>query len=419
VFAVVAVAVLIIKYHTQIWAFMRRVWNDILGFIMGAWNWIRTHWPLLLAIITGPVGLAILWIVQHFGQITTAVRNVLSAVSTAWNTVWGALKTAFRLFVVNGILGPLGLIVNGAAKAFGWVPVIGKQLQGAAAQFNTFKANVNKALGGINGRTVNVSVAMTSSTNPYPGGISGRKASGGRITGPGGPRSDTAGLYALSNGEWVVRADSAARYGLGAMDAVNRGTAVIGYAAGGPVGVNVKASAPSYKTVESSLLSSVMALAVVFAKAAQAAQAASGVSGAGPVGGDAGANKALAQKMFPWPASQWAAFNTLEMHEAGYNRFARNASSGAYGIPQALPPTKMPFAAQAGVARAGAPVKPNREPWECSCLVASPCSSWAMRCGARSAATTTPTVRTTRSAGSTGLAWKTRKAGACSNSRGA
>jgi hypothetical protein len=347
--AVVAVAVLIIKYHTQIWAFMKRVWNDILGFIMGVWNWIRTHWPLLLAIITGPVGLAILWVVQHFGQITTAVKNVLSAVSTAWNTVWGALKTAFRLFVVNGILGPLGLIVNGAAKAFGWVPGLGSKLKTAAAQFNTFKANVNSALGGINGRTVNVSVAMTSSTNPYSGGISGRKASGGRITGPGGPRSDTAGLYALSNGEWVVRADSAARYGLGAMDAVNRGTAVIGYAAGGPVGVNVKASAPSYKTVESSLLSSVMALAVVFAKAAQAAQAAAGggVSGAGPAGGDRGTNLKLARSMFPWPASQWPAFNTLEMHEAGYDRFARNSSSGAYGIPQALPPTKMPFAAQA------------------------------------------------------------------------
>jgi hypothetical protein len=96
-------------------------------------------------------------------------------------------------------------------------------------------------------------------------------------------------------------------------------------------------------------MASVTQLAVVFAKAAQAAQAAagSGVSGAGPTGGDAGANKALAQKMFPWPASQWPAFNTLEMHEAGYDRFARNSSSGAYGIPQALPPTKMPFAAQA------------------------------------------------------------------------
>src|SRR5580765_4121839 len=82
-------------------------------------------------------------------------------------------------------------------------------------------------------------------------------------------------------------------------------------------------------------------------RAAQAAQASLGVSGAGPVGGDQAVNLALARSMFPWDASQWPAFNTLEMHEAGYNRFARNASSGAYGIPQALPPTKMPFAAQA------------------------------------------------------------------------
>lgn len=32
---------------------------------------------------------------------------------------------------------------------------------------------------------------------------------------------------------------------------------------------------------------------------------------------------------------------------SGWNQFADNPSSGAYGIPQALPPTKMPFAAQA------------------------------------------------------------------------
>ena len=68
----------------------------------------------------------------------------------------------------------------------------------------------------------------------------------------------------------------------------------------------------------------------------------------GALGGDAAANKALARRMFPWPASMFPAFDYLEMREAGYNRFARNPSSGAYGIPQALPPSKMPFAAQAG-----------------------------------------------------------------------
>lgn len=342
--AVVAVALLIIKYHTQIWAFMKRVWNDILGVIMAVWHWVQRNWPLLLGIITGPVGLAILWIVQHFGQITAAVKTVLNAVKTAWDATWNTLKTAFRLLVVDYILTPLGWIVHAAATAFGWVPGLGGKLKTAARAFDQFKNDVNRALGGINGRTINVGVNLTKvGAGPYAGK---QLASGGRVTGPGGPRDDRAGLYALSHGEWVIRADSAARYGLAAMDAVNRGTAVIGYASGGGVGVH--ATAPSYKTVEASLMASVTKLAQAFAKAAAAVQAAAGgVSGAGPVGGDAAANKKLARSMFPWPAAMWAAYDYLEMREAGYNRFARNPSSGAYGIPQALPPTKMPFAAQA------------------------------------------------------------------------
>jgi hypothetical protein len=72
---------------------------------------------------------------------------------------------------------------------------------------------------------------------------------------------------------------------------------------------------------------------------------AGGFSGA--LGGGAAANMALARRLFPWPASMWSSFFGLEMGEAGFNRFARNPASGAYGIPQALPPTKMPFAAQA------------------------------------------------------------------------
>jgi hypothetical protein len=72
-----------------------------------------------------------------------------------------------------------------------------------------------------------------------------------------------------------------------------------------------------------------------------------GGGGGGALGGDAAANKALAARMFPFGASQWVPFVSLEMAEAGFNRFARNPFSGAYGIPQALPPTKMPFSAQA------------------------------------------------------------------------
>jgi hypothetical protein len=80
-----------------------------------------------------------------------------------------------------------------------------------------------------------------------------------------------------------------------------------------------------------------------------AAAAIGATAAAGPGGGAPAANAALAKRLYPaWSGgSAWNAWNALELSEAGWNQFATNPSSGAYGIPQALPPTKMPFAAQA------------------------------------------------------------------------
>lgn len=41
-------------------------------------------------------------------------------------------------------------------------------------------------------------------------------------------------------------------------------------------------------------------------------------------------------------SDQWDAFNKLVMSESGWNPAATNPSSGAYGIPQALPASKIP-----------------------------------------------------------------------------
>jgi hypothetical protein len=72
-----------------------------------------------------------------------------------------------------------------------------------------------------------------------------------------------------------------------------------------------------------------------------------GAGTAGPGGGAPAANAALARRMMPaWGSGmEWYNWNQLEMSEAGWNQFARNPSSGAYGIPQALPPGKMGAAA--------------------------------------------------------------------------
>ncbi|RSS85139.1 transglycosylase SLT domain-containing protein [Streptomyces sp. WAC05950] len=50
--------------------------------------------------------------------------------------------------------------------------------------------------------------------------------------------------------------------------------------------------------------------------------------------------KAIAQQMIKDPA-QFAAFNNIVSRESGWNHTATNASSGAYGLVQALPGSKM------------------------------------------------------------------------------
>lgn len=76
------------------------------------------------------------------------------------------------------------------------------------------------------------------------------------------------------------------------------------------------------------------------------ASSGSGSSGAAPAAGtpDPGSAKATAKAMLEargWGADQYNCLVSLWNKESGWNMYAENKSSGAYGIPQALPGSKM------------------------------------------------------------------------------
>lgn len=58
-----------------------------------------------------------------------------------------------------------------------------------------------------------------------------------------------------------------------------------------------------------------------------------------------GSNRALGKQMaadlYGWTGSQWSCLENLWTRESNWRHTAENKSSGAYGIPQALPGTKM------------------------------------------------------------------------------
>ena len=63
-----------------------------------------------------------------------------------------------------------------------------------------------------------------------------------------------------------------------------------------------------------------------------------------PTGGPQSIGLTLASNM-GWTGAEWTALQELWNKESGWNPHAKNPSSGAYGIPQALPYSKMPKAA--------------------------------------------------------------------------
>ncbi len=95
-------------------------YRQILAVIDSAISWVRGHWPLLLAILTGPVGLAVLWITGHFDQITAKASAIVGDVAAFFRALPGQIAAAI------GDLGYIGMnivigIWNGLSSKASWL----------------------------------------------------------------------------------------------------------------------------------------------------------------------------------------------------------------------------------------------------------------------------------------------------------
>lgn len=79
------------------------------------WRWISANWPLLLAIITGPIGLAVRFVVRNFDTIKAKVKSIPAAIKGAFSGANRLLLDAGRGIVQglwDGIRGLTGWLVG-------------------------------------------------------------------------------------------------------------------------------------------------------------------------------------------------------------------------------------------------------------------------------------------------------------------
>lgn len=121
--------------------------------------WAAVQWLLNAAMSANPIALVVIAIAalvagiiiayKHSETFRDIVKGAFEAVGKAGTWLWDhALRPAFKL-IVDMWMTVVGVLVHGAATAFGWVPGIGPKLRAAAAKFDELRDHVNNALDGI------------------------------------------------------------------------------------------------------------------------------------------------------------------------------------------------------------------------------------------------------------------------------
>jgi len=187
VIAVIAVIVILAKNWDKVSAVLSAAFARIKAAAAAVWNWIKANWPLLLAILTGPIGIAVLLIRRYWDQITSAARSAIGTIRSLWSSLAGFIEGLVSS--VGSALGRLADKFSGPADAardaasavktwIGKIPgyiedVVGAAGRAASKVGNAIKSPINHVLSAFN------SIRFTIPTIPIPKIKIGPKTFGG------------------------------------------------------------------------------------------------------------------------------------------------------------------------------------------------------------------------------------------------
>lgn len=86
-----AAAVAVTGWFTR--SFVPFFTKTIPGAFQGVLNFVRSHWKLILGLITGPIGAAVILVASNWGKIRGFFSSAWSWAKGTWSKWWGGLKT--------------------------------------------------------------------------------------------------------------------------------------------------------------------------------------------------------------------------------------------------------------------------------------------------------------------------------------
>lgn len=78
-----------------VWRVIQRAFNGILNAIKSVLTWVKRNWPTILAVLTGPIGVAVLLIAKNWAKIKTGALAVVAYVKEKFSSLKDKLTAPF------------------------------------------------------------------------------------------------------------------------------------------------------------------------------------------------------------------------------------------------------------------------------------------------------------------------------------
>jgi hypothetical protein len=327
--ALIGAIVLIATKTTWFQDLWKATWGAITDAFNYALNFIKDHWKLLVQILGGPIGIATVFIINHWKQITSGFSAVIDWIRNHW------------VLIVSIITGPIGAVTLYVIRH--WNQII----DGVKAMIGSLTDWFRGLPGKVSGAVGKLSRTLYNSGSDLIGGLlSGAKSKLTSLASWAKGVKDSV-VNAIKH-VFGIKSPSTVMMGLGGhmmtglLKGLLRGKSVLN--------ATVKGLFHSPLDAAKALVKGGVNVAGFLGKNAASLMSSlmGSIGGVGASifggGGTGGANQTLGKQIMEamgFQASQWPYLNQLWINESGWRTTAKNPSSGAYGIPQALPASKM------------------------------------------------------------------------------
>ncbi len=115
-------------------------------------SWIQDNWPLLLAILTGPIGAAVILIVKNWDTVKDAATAVFDWVKGKWDAIAAAIAWAVGLIqaYISTLISAWGTAKDAATAVWSWV----------TDKWNLITSGISSAVGLIQGYMASIVTAL-------------------------------------------------------------------------------------------------------------------------------------------------------------------------------------------------------------------------------------------------------------------